>query len=54
LPPSALPDRRQVSAAVTLDFPLQGGHVGFVSGRFPGSLEWLPRRIAEFFRAQPD
>ncbi len=49
LPPSALPDRQQVSAAVTLDFPSQGGHVGFVSGNFPGTLDWLPRRIGDFF-----
>ena len=41
-----------VSAAVTLDFPETGGHVGFVSGRFPGNLDWLPRRIVRFFGAR--
>jgi uncharacterized protein len=53
LPSSALPDRQQVSDAVTLDFPAQGGHVGFVSGNFPGTLDWLPRRIMHFFDRTP-
>jgi predicted alpha/beta-fold hydrolase len=52
LPSSALPDRDEVSPAVTLDFPAQGGHVGFVSGNFPGTLVWLPRRIGDFFLAR--
>ena len=29
--------------------PRTGGHVGFVSGKFPGHLDWLPRRIMKFF-----
>ena len=49
LPESALPTEREVSDAVTLEFPAKGGHVGFVGGRFPGSLEWLPRRLLHFF-----
>jgi predicted alpha/beta-fold hydrolase len=48
LPESALPTQREVSAAVTLEFPARGGHVGFVSG-IPGNIEWLPRRIFHFF-----
>jgi predicted alpha/beta-fold hydrolase len=48
---SALPSQEEVSAAVTLEFPRDGGHVGFVSGSFPGHLEWLPRRILRFFEA---
>ena len=31
---------------MTLEFPDEGGHVGFVSGPFPGHLDWLPRRAA--------
>lgn len=36
------------SACVTLDFPAEGGHVGFAAGPFPGSLTWLPQRILTF------
>lgn len=49
LPVDALPTRTQVSESVTLEFPNSGGHVGFVRGAFPGSLRWLPQRIADFF-----
>jgi hypothetical protein len=49
LPESALPSTEEVSDSVTLDFPRAGGHVGFVSGKFPGDLEWLPRRTIGFF-----
>lgn len=49
LPASALPSREQVSSAVTLDYPEQGGHVGFVTGPFPGRLDWLPARLLSFF-----
>ncbi|HEY2922440.1 MAG TPA: hydrolase [Candidatus Binatia bacterium] len=51
LPSAALPSAAEVSDAVTLEFPATGGHVGFVSGKFPGHLEWLPRRIMRFFAA---
>ena len=47
-PESALPTEREVSPAVTIEFPERGGHVGFVSGPFPGNIEWLPRRIFHF------
>lgn len=49
LPPHVLPQAGEVSAAVTLDQPLEGGHVGFVSGAWPGRLDWLPRRLLHFF-----
>ncbi len=49
LPASALPTEREVSAAVRLEFPARGGHVGFVTGPFPGHIEWLPRRLMHFF-----
>ncbi|AXE33937.1 YheT family hydrolase [Chromobacterium phragmitis] len=48
LPESSLPDASQVSAAVTLDFPDDGGHVGFATGPFPGRIDWLPQRLLEF------
>ena len=48
LPATALPGPGDVSAAVTLEQPEEGGHVGFVSGGFPGNLGWLTRRLLEF------
>jgi predicted alpha/beta-fold hydrolase len=48
LPAAALPGPGDVSAAVTLEQPEQGGHVGFVSGAFPGNLGWLTRRLLDF------
>jgi uncharacterized protein len=53
LPEWALPTEREVSSAVKLEFPSRGGHVGFVTGPFPGHIEWLPQRLLHFFdRAQ--
>ncbi len=49
MPAAVLPDTTQVSAQVTLDFPQQGGHVGFVTGPFPGGFDWLPQRLLGFF-----
>jgi predicted alpha/beta-fold hydrolase len=37
------------SKAVTLEYPEEGGHVGFAVGPFPGRIDWLPRRILHFF-----
>jgi hypothetical protein len=51
LPASALPHDGEVSNSVTLEFQSSGGHVGFVSGEFPGKLDWLPQRIADYFAA---
>jgi predicted alpha/beta-fold hydrolase len=48
LPASALPTANQVSPQVTLDFPAHGGHVGFLSGPFPGR-SWMTRRVFHFF-----
>jgi predicted alpha/beta-fold hydrolase len=48
LPEAALPTEREVASAVKLEFPSRGGHVGFVSGRFPGHIEWLPQRLLHF------
>jgi predicted alpha/beta-fold hydrolase len=50
MPERALPGAHEVSPRVTREFPHEGGHVGFVSGRFPGHLGWLPQRIIAFLR----
>jgi predicted alpha/beta-fold hydrolase len=49
LPQEALPSHAEVSSSVTLEYPSEGGHVGFVTAPFPGRLDWLPRRILDFF-----
>lgn len=42
---------RQASRHVVLDYPEQGGHVGFATGGMPGSLDWLPLRMLNFCEA---
>lgn len=49
VPAASLPGAHEVSASVLLDYPDGGGHGGFLSGRFPGRLDWLPRRLLDFF-----
>jgi predicted alpha/beta-fold hydrolase len=49
LPARALPAPDAVSAAVRLEYPAEGGHVGFMTD-VPGSRpHWLPRRLMAFF-----
>lgn len=50
MPAHALPLAHEISNAVTPDFPATGGHAGFVTGAFPGRLDWLPLRVMNFFR----
>ena len=47
--PAYLPNAGEVSPQVRLEHPAGGGHVGFVSGAFPGNLDWLPQRLLHFF-----
>ena len=49
IPAGSLAQPGETSAAVTLEQPPEGGHAGFVTGRMPGRLDWLPRRLAQFF-----
>ncbi len=49
IPEPSLPGSHDCSAKVILHQPAEGGHVGFVTGAFPGHLGWLPRRMARFF-----
>jgi predicted alpha/beta-fold hydrolase len=51
MPGDALPGRDEVSGCVVLDFSDQGGHVGFVTGPFPGDYHWLPQRVLSFLAA---
>lgn len=52
LPGRYLPLQADVSSSITLDYPDEGGHVGFVTGPFPGRLDWLPRRLLDHFTAR--
>jgi len=49
LPACYLPKPGDVGSRVRLEQPGQGGHVGFVSGPFPGNLDWLPQRLLHYF-----
>jgi predicted alpha/beta-fold hydrolase len=48
VPGESLPGPGEVSAAVTLEQPAHGGHVGFTSGAFPGRLDWMTHRLLRF------
>ncbi|MQY50562.1 hydrolase [Rhodocyclus gracilis] len=50
MPANVLPLASQVGPSTICCFPRTGGHAGFVSGAFPGHLDWLPRRLLSFFR----
>ena len=49
IPAGSLPGPESVSRTVTLEQPAHGGHAGFARPPFPGSLEWLPNRLLQFF-----
>ncbi len=46
LPSRFLPS--SASAAVTLEYPKEGGHAGFPTGCFPGKIDWLTKRVTQF------
>jgi len=49
LTPDAIPNETDLSENVTLELSSDGGHAGFVSGKFPWRPRyWLEERIPEF------
>ena len=52
VPGASLPTAAEAGAAVMLEQPEGGGHVGFLQGPFPGRLDWLARRLLEFLRTE--
>jgi uncharacterized protein len=54
LPEAALPGSSEVSRAVRLEQPAEGGHAAFVSAPFPGNIDWMPTRVAAFFEEAMD
>ncbi len=51
LPEQVLPGPEYGSPSIVLHQPAQGGHVGFVTGMWPGNLNWLPKRLSTFFES---
>lgn len=49
MPAAVLPKPVNVSPMVRLEQPEEGGHVGFVTGPFPGQLDWMPKRVMHYF-----
>ena len=48
--PAVIPRPDELSRCVQLELSARGGHVGFVSGRFPWApIYWLESRICEYF-----
>lgn len=51
IPAKSLPAPELCSDAITLQRSKSGGHVGFVSGPFPGHLDWLPQQLYNYFQS---
>jgi uncharacterized protein len=49
VPPAALPTVTEYSVHLQHHHTTSGGHVGFITGAFPGSLAWLGSRVLDFF-----
>ncbi len=49
VPAASLPRERDVSRHVLLEQPEEGGHIGFAQGAPPGTLDFLPQRLFDFF-----
>lgn len=50
MPAQALQRAQNASPDVHLEFPDEGGHVGFLAAPFPGRKDWLASRLMEFFK----
>ncbi|HQR56041.1 MAG TPA: hydrolase [Burkholderiaceae bacterium] len=49
VPAASLPRAQEVSRFVQLEHPGEGGHIGFARSPFPGRLDFIPRRLRDFF-----
>ena len=49
-PAWALARRHEASPSVRLEYPREGGHVGFLTDGLPGRFGWVPRRAFEFLQ----
>ena len=48
VPGASLPHRHEVGSRVTLWQPRDGGHVGFVAGRWPGHVHAMPDAVCDW------
>ncbi|HRP96882.1 MAG TPA: alpha/beta fold hydrolase, partial [Rhodocyclaceae bacterium] len=53
VPPAALPHTGELSPRVRFELLHAGGHVGFLSGPWPGHIDWLPERLLAYFARTP-
>ena len=51
IPASSLRGGSGLRPCVQLAYPRHGGHVGFVQGAWPASIEWLPEILCEWLMA---
>jgi predicted alpha/beta-fold hydrolase len=51
IPGDSLPQAHEVGPHVTLWQPHDGGHVGFVAGRFPGHVQAMPDAVCDWLAA---
>lgn len=51
LPVTALPRHAELPTCVQLELHAEGGHVGFVHGPLPGTVDWMPARLMAHFAA---
>jgi hypothetical protein len=51
VPGDSLPQAHEVGPHVTLWQPRDGGHVGFVAGRFPGHVQAMPNAVCDWLAA---
>lgn len=49
LPVSALPCAKELPPQLRFELHAQGGHVGFVHGPLPGTVDWMPARLMAHF-----
>ena len=54
VPSAALPAVGELGQGLHFECPSRGGHVGFLSGNWPGSLDWLPMRLLAHFDAHTE
>jgi predicted alpha/beta-fold hydrolase len=52
VPAAALPSADDLAPNLSHEHLPDGGHGGFVSGRWPGHLDWLPNRLLDFLASQ--
>ncbi len=52
LPESSLPTDTEINRWVKLWQPMQGGHVGFAAGHFPGHVQDLPEAVGAWLKGE--